>query len=349
MSPQAYSLMPSIVMSIQDVLKPELTDKFVSFEGWIISRTLVKPGFGPNSFSKDIGSSCMYTRLHLQDSSRSEDIWVYLNDSNILSEKGLIPGNRVRFYGLERKLSQLNNIYCRLVPLSSIQILCTEAERAVGRQILNQNQADRSKQIPLLSLVDLWVPSNTGHVFQAICDIEKILKVSLKCLCETCGSVVINTACLNTACNGGGAYKFLARASAIIDDSTSVAMVTLTGSSVQSLLQLSHDQWKCLEEKIGQTGEVFIQQFSPTLSTSVERFVYMLCDNHAVKQTWLMSLKTRSSLDINKIGHDEFCMKTFDTGSSRISTQCLPFLQLECVAMNIFEPSVWAIHHLSVR
>jgi hypothetical protein len=37
-------------------------------------------------------------------------------------------------------------------------------------------------------------------------------------------------------------------------------MVTLTGSSVQSMLQLSHDQWKCLEEEVSKTGEVFVQQ-----------------------------------------------------------------------------------------
>lgn len=50
------------------------------------------------------------------------------------------------------------------------------------------------------------------------------------------------------------------KTSAIIDDSTSVGMVTLTGSGVQSMLQLSHDQWKCLEEEVSQTGEVFVQQ-----------------------------------------------------------------------------------------
>jgi hypothetical protein len=62
-------------------------------------------------------------------SSHLNILQVYLNDRNIVCEKGLTPGNMVRFYGLERKLSQLNNIYTRLVPLSCVQILFSQSER----------------------------------------------------------------------------------------------------------------------------------------------------------------------------------------------------------------------------
>ncbi|XP_060564044.1 uncharacterized protein LOC132723363 isoform X2 [Ruditapes philippinarum] len=348
-SPQSDTLSSPCLVSLQDILKPEFTEKFVSFEGQIISRTFVKPGIAQKSMSKDLNSGYIYSRLHVQDVNGSEDIWVYLNDRNIVCEKGLTPGYMVRFYGLERKLSQLNNIYTRLVPLSCVQILFSQSERGEARNELDVGLTDTKKQFPVLSLVDLWTTSTPGQVFQCVCDIEKILKVSLKCVCEICGSLVVHSQCTNTACSRGESYRFLARASAIVDDSTSVAMVTLTGSSVQSMLQLSHDQWKCLEEEVSKTGEVFVQQFNPSLTTCLERFVYRLCDNHSVKQTWLLTMRSRSSLDINKIGHDEFCMKTFDTGSSKISTQCLPFLHLECITMSTFEPLTWAIHHLNIK
>lgn len=48
--------------------------------------------------------------------------------------------------------------------------------------------------------------------------------------------------------------------SVVVDDGTSVAMVTVTGDSVRSLLKLSHDQWTCLEQEVVKSGEVFIQQ-----------------------------------------------------------------------------------------
>ena len=46
----------------------------------------------------------------------------------------------------------------------------------------------------------------------------------------------------------------------IVDDGTSVAIVTQTGREVQRLLGLSHDQWVYLEETIREHGEVFVQR-----------------------------------------------------------------------------------------
>lgn len=48
--------------------------------------------------------------------------------------------------------------------------------------------------------------------------------------------------------------------SVVVDDGTSVAMVTLTGTSVCSLLGLTGVQWECLQQEVAKTGEVFIQQ-----------------------------------------------------------------------------------------
>lgn len=39
-------------------------------------------------------------------------------------------------------------------------------------------------------------------------------------------------------------------------------MVTLTGSSVQQMLQLSDDQWRHLEDEVRMSGEIFVQQVS---------------------------------------------------------------------------------------
>ena len=46
----------------------------------------------------------------------------------------------------------------------------------------------------------------------------------------------------------------------IVDDGTSVAIVTQTGSEVRRLLGLSYDQWVCLEAEVRDHGEVFVQQ-----------------------------------------------------------------------------------------
>lgn len=48
--------------------------------------------------------------------------------------------------------------------------------------------------------------------------------------------------------------------SLIIDDGTSVAMVTCSDKEVQILLLLSDDQWEALKLSVKQHGEVFLQQ-----------------------------------------------------------------------------------------
>lgn len=339
----------STVTSIEHALDQSFSGNFVSFEGWIVSRTLVKPGFGPKSSAKDIsGAHGMYSRLHVQDASGTHDIWVYLNDDNIVYPHGMIPGSYVRFHTLERKKSKSLNVYCRFVPLTSVQILCTRTDSPVQMGFTRQDNNDQQLSVKYLS--SLWTDGNhPGHMFQCVCDIEKVLKVSLKCLCLTCGSVVADARCSNPACKASEGWRFLARSTVIVDDSTSVAMMTLTGSSVQSMLQLSHDHWKCLEDEVCQAGEVFIQQYNQAQSSDLERLVCMLCENPAVKQPWLMTLKCKSAVDISKINHDEFSMKSFETGSGRVSTQCLPFLQLEVVAMETFQPAKWAVHCLSIK
>ena len=43
----------------------------------------------------------------------------------------------------------------------------------------------------------------------------------------------------------------------------------------------------------------------------------------------------------------EFAQKTFDAASSRVTTHCLPFLQLDCVAMETFNPAAGSNHYLA--
>ncbi|KAL4227761.1 CST complex subunit ctc1 [Mactra antiquata] len=330
------------VKPIAEILDTCTNDKFVSFEGYIVARHLVESGFERRKHVDETGSFGMFSKLHVQDLDRRNDIWVYLNDDCVISSRGLIPGAIIKFYSLERKVSRLNNVYCRLMALSSVEYLSIVDERT--KDIITPHNDDR---IQTIYFSDLWTTrSSKGQIFQCICDVEKISKVSLKCICLICGSEFKDGHCSNKACKSTGGYRFVARARVIFDDGTSVAMVTITGTNVQTLLLLSEEQWKCLEDECMIHGELLVQQFNKWMVTDLDRFLYTLCDNQLVKKTWLLTFKSKYIVDINNTSIEEFSLKYFDSGMSRISTRCLPFLQLEGLQLSTYDPTQWILHHL---
>ena len=57
-------------------------------------------------------------------------------------------------------------------------------------------------------LVDLWQDKSIKD-FSCVCYVQKVLKLSLKCICEMCGSVIIED-CSNTLCHSDE-YRFVTR------------------------------------------------------------------------------------------------------------------------------------------
>ena len=67
------------------------------------------------------------------------------------------------------------------------------------------------KNAPMLHLADTWIRTD-NTAFQCVCDVQKVCKVSLKCVCTVCGGVIVEENCPNIACDNQEAYKFTSRA-----------------------------------------------------------------------------------------------------------------------------------------
>ncbi|XP_052792829.1 uncharacterized protein LOC128226807 [Mya arenaria] len=326
------------LVSLTALLQTGFSDTFVSFEGFIVKRSYTN--ISTDARTVDI-STRQCVRILVQDCSlEHKKIWVYINERDVPIPLGLIPGVRLVCHALERRVAKGGNVYCKVLPFSSLHVLCYNSDHSKKSSDTTLTTMDIDfTSLPTHFLSDTWTMHTGSAMFQCTCDVTKVSRVSLKCICAVCGSVLMQGLCTSEGCGGGDGYAFSVRASVVVDDGTSVAMVTLTGNDVRSLLQLSHDQWACLQEEVAQVGEVFVQQVRPVLDTPLHQFVYQLCESGGVKQTWVMALKlSRVHPDVNNMDASEFVWKDFDTGTGHISTQCLPFLHLHCERLALFQP-----------
>ncbi|KAK3605667.1 hypothetical protein CHS0354_032624 [Potamilus streckersoni] len=362
-------------ISIQEILSSECRKNLVSFECFISARYHCDPELPSQRSGKvqdwksrtlpDLGVNLLpnkCVKLVGKDVLSSLEMQVYINLERFSYPLGLLPGVHLLFHRVERHVSRNGHVYCNYITISTIEVLCMSSQRhdhqIEADAIQEQIQVISDDSAPKLSLVALWKPPFLDSILQCICHVQKIIKLSLKSVCITCGSLYKRSGCSNRGCTLQNLPKIVARCSFIGEDGTSVAMISCTGLRVQQLLQLSDEEWNTLEETLVESGEVFVQQTRPVNGSSMEKFVYLLCDNPTVKKPWKMILKPkylRSSqghpgghyLDIHSMVLDDFALRAVDTGFGTITTHSLPFIQLECLAMYPIDPAEWALHYLA--
>ncbi|XP_046545358.1 uncharacterized protein LOC124255478 [Haliotis rubra] len=179
------------------------------------------------------------------------------------------------------------------------------------------------------------------------------MKLCLKSVCSTCGSIVTTTGCSSPSCTVTDTY-LSAKVSILVDDGTSPAVVSFSNSpeNVQLLLRLSPEQWHHLEVAAQEQGEVFMQQFVGEGESVLENFLMRLCNSQHVKRQCRMVLRHRvfqhgqqntwrsGVLDINLMNKDEFTYRSVKA-NAMFETRCLPYLQVECLDLNDVGYDVW--------
>ena len=77
---------------------------------------------------------------------------------------------------------------------------------------------DGTSSCPTYYLRDVWdeKPRDTSAVFVCNCSVQQILKVSLKYVCDHCGSMVKQSRCSNIGCFSTEMGRFLGRARYIV-------------------------------------------------------------------------------------------------------------------------------------
>ncbi|KAL3865462.1 hypothetical protein ACJMK2_042849, partial [Sinanodonta woodiana] len=268
-------------ISIQEILSSECRENLVSFECIITARFHCDPEL-PNQRSgkaqdwksrtlPELGVNLLpnkCVKLVVKDVVSSQEMQVYINLDRVSYPLGLLPGVHLLFHRVERRVSRNGHVYCHYITISTIEVLCMSSKghghQAEADVVQEQIQVLSEDSAPKLPLVAIWKPPflDTSSILQCVCHVQKILKLSLKSVCITCGSLYKRSGCSNRGCTLQSLPKLLARCSFIGEDGTSVALISCTGCRVQQLLQLSEEEWNTLENTLVDLGEVFVQQAS---------------------------------------------------------------------------------------
>ena len=111
-------------------------------------------------------------------------------------------------FDVQHKNSQgVDNLLCSIVVHHYLFILPIFIYRITA--VEQENNVEIIQDSPQSGyLVDLWQDS-TIQTLTCLCFLQKVVKISLKCVCVTCSSVVIGS-CSNSLCHCDD-YRFVAR------------------------------------------------------------------------------------------------------------------------------------------
>ncbi|MBW03908.1 CST complex subunit CTC1, partial [Eschrichtius robustus] len=104
---------------LQRYFPPVFTDSLVSFSAEILSHLWIKPG------SSGATRRCVKLTIALEtaDCEFPPHLDIYIEDPHLPPPQGLLPGARVYFNQLEKKVSRSHNVYCCFRSSTCVQVL----------------------------------------------------------------------------------------------------------------------------------------------------------------------------------------------------------------------------------
>uniref|UniRef100_F7B8L0 CST complex subunit CTC1 n=1 Tax=Ornithorhynchus anatinus TaxID=9258 RepID=F7B8L0_ORNAN len=255
------------------------SDSLVSFSAEIRSRTRCEPP--PHPLKRGHGG------LRTRVGSVKLTVWpgpggpgfptpldVYLEMPHPVLPLGLLPGARVLFLRLQRKVSRSHNVYCRFLPSSSLRVLSFPAETG-----------PRSVPCPLeLSGSHPGVPRA-----RTSCHVVSVFSLQLRWVCSHCLSLCPQGQCsrMGNPCPTQAAVC-QAFARLLVEDGTAEALVTCKDHQVAEALGLDPPEWQALQEMVKGPGKVAVQPAGPgarpevRLEDGLNLYLQSLCTSPVV-------------------------------------------------------------------
>ncbi|XP_013398217.1 CST complex subunit CTC1 [Lingula anatina] len=341
--------------NVQDINNNSSMDKLVSFKGWIKSKTFTTQSNSrprrvlPQDLQKvhqDMGISFpdgKSMKLLVGDLASSDNITVYLKADNQQFCLGLLLGAVVEFRRFEKRLSENNKLYCHDLITSHVRVVCFppfKGERCSMRT--PECTADSSftdlPSLPLQYLGSLWDISNsTRHSpFQCVCHVHQVLTVELRSVCVECSNLHKAGNCTYSPCSSVVSPAFQAKASIIIDDGSCNALVYCSGQSVQTLLDMSDQQWTDWKEFLSDVGELhYSHSARPDEMDHNQKALQQLCRSALVLKPMKIFCKpfSKESKHHSAHGLEDFMLKTLHVGQGTIQSRVLPLCRLYCLGM----------------
>ncbi|XP_069723006.1 CST complex subunit CTC1 [Phaenicophaeus curvirostris] len=347
------------ISSIPEVLSNGFTGSLVSFSGEIVERTLCA---SPKNEKPSVTAGLQKQKGILLASDHSVKLSVsvapgspavvdiYIASTYLQHLWGLLPGAKVLFQNLERKISRFHNVYCTYIASSCVSIIALPTSYLP----LSSSSAGETSPPSLVFLSHLQ--SHLQHLSQAriLCHVSYVLTLSLQWVCSLCSSIFKEGRCTRDSppCPSNIGVR-QASARVLVEDGTGEALVLCRNQHVAAILGLSLLDWEALQNCVQSRGSVSIQHEEATGVGCVEEpedfiacYLRSLCRSPLICRLILLdfSLDRKPSKILQPA---PLQLRNFRCGEVEFVSQVGPRLSLLC--LNVEEVEQDALSYLNSK
>ncbi|KAG7464496.1 hypothetical protein MATL_G00166260 [Megalops atlanticus] len=346
--PQENPSLAQKVMSVSDVLYNSAAADLVTFEGVISHRiTLLEEKGKASTVQSELRKKgvdveqALNVRLTVQDLvSPGQTVQVYLDLSQQPYLPGLIPGAMVLFHTFQRKVSRVNCVYCRSIPLSCVAVTALGAD----------GSAAPCAPPPIMHLGE-WAleGSQRSSVGRVQGHVVCLLYLQLCWVCSLCTSVFKQEVCTRThpPCSST-VPVFQAEAKAVVEDGTGEAHVWFSSQTIPDLLALSATEWEGLQRLVRVRGHLRVYHrgrhavSNEDIDDPLLQYLSYLCSCGAVCRSLSLvcRLQPRSQRSTAH-RHESAQLKKFTRRDREFITRIPLPLQLSCTELREWDSSLW--------
>ncbi|XP_038182848.1 CST complex subunit CTC1 isoform X4 [Arvicola amphibius] len=317
--------------SLTHLLSDNFSNSLVSFSAEILSRILCEPPLALRRIKSENAGAVkagvkLTVALDMDGCAYPPHLDIYIEEPHLPPQIGLLPGARVHFSQLEKKISRSNIVYCCFRPSTSVQVLSFPPETKVRAPL------------PHIHLSELLQGGQGRVPFQATasCHVVLVLSLQILWLCAHCASLSPQGRCSRQDHNcPAQAAISQANIRLLVEDGTAEATVTCKNHHVAAALGLSPSEWTSILECARGPGRVALQfkgSGAQTESEPLALFLRTLCDSPSVLRPVKLSfaLEKRPS-DITP--QEPARLQQFQCGELPLLTRVKPRLRLVCLSL----------------
>nr|XP_055111958.1 CST complex subunit CTC1 isoform X1 [Symphalangus syndactylus] len=326
--------------SLTDLLSDNFTDSLVSFSAEILSRTLCEPLVA--SLWIKLGNTGAMRRcvkltvaLETAECEFPPHLDIYIEDPHLPPSLGLLPGARVHFSQLEKRVSRSHNVYCCFRSSTYVQVLSFPRETTI------------SVPLPHIYLAELLQGGQSPFQATTSCHIVSVFSLQLFWVCAYCTSICRQGKCtrLGPTCPTQTAVS-QAIIRLLVEDGTAEAVVTCRNHHVAAALGLCPKEWASLLEFVRVPGRVVLQfagpgaqlESSAGVDEPMTMFLWTLCTSPSVLRPVVLSFELeRKPSKIVPLEPPR--LQRFQCGELPFLTHVNPRLRLSCLSIRESEYS----------
>ncbi|KAG8507068.1 CST complex subunit CTC1, partial [Galemys pyrenaicus] len=320
--------------SLTDLLSGNVTDSLVSLSAEVLSRTLCAPLSGSlwmQSGSTGTIRRCMKFTVALETTECSSPPYldIYVEDPHLSSLLGLLPGARVYFSQLEKRVSRSHNVYYCFRSSSYVQVLSFPPETTI------------SAPLPHIYLAELLQGDRAPFQATASCHIVSVFSLQLLWVCAHCTSLCTQGRCTRPSptCSTQTSVS-QASIRLLVEDGTAEAAVTCRNHHVAAALGLCPSEWTTLLEFVRGPGRVALQFTGPgaqlkstaKMDESLTFLLQTLCTSSSVLRPIVLSFELEKKPS-NIMPLEPPRLQRFQCGELPFLTRVNPRIRLSCLSI----------------